>query len=101
MSLKIVPVNTTIAECCKNFEQICFWDSGTYAVPENKLNGNKVIGTLGPNFYTKLCSHLHVKYSLVNGKRKKLIVSPATCRTTPFPINDVRIMLESESEVVH
>lgn len=70
MSLKIVPVNVSLTESCKNFEQICFWDSAMYAVPENRLNGNKVIGTLGPIFYKKICPHLIVKYLLVNGKEK-------------------------------
>lgn len=68
MSLRIIPVNMSIAESCKNFERICFWDSATYAVPENKLNGNKTIGTLGPFFYNKICPNLNIRYSLVNGK---------------------------------
>lgn len=68
MSLKIVPLNVSTAEACTNIERICFWDSATYAVPENKLNGNRIIGSFGPNFYTKICPNLNVKYSMVNGK---------------------------------
>ena len=73
MSLKIVPVNMSTVESCKNFQRICFWDSASYAVPENKLNGNRVIGTLGPTFYKKICPNLNVKYSLVNGKEKIIL----------------------------
>ncbi|XP_037052203.1 proto-oncogene tyrosine-protein kinase receptor Ret [Bradysia coprophila] len=66
MSFKVVPENTSLAESCRNFQRICFWDKAMHAVPENKLNGNKMIGSLGPIFYRKICPNLNVKYSLVN-----------------------------------
>lgn len=69
MSLKISPINMSLTDSCKNFERICFWDSAIYAVPENKLNGNNVIGSFGPMFYRKVCPSLKVRYSLVNGKK--------------------------------
>ncbi|KAJ6647010.1 Proto-oncogene tyrosine-protein kinase receptor Ret, partial [Pseudolycoriella hygida] len=70
-SLKIVPQSVSMAESCKNFEQICFWDSAIYSVPENVLHGNLTIGAIGPNFYEKICPNLSVKYALLNGKQKQ------------------------------
>lgn len=68
MSLKISPINMSLTDSCVDFERMCFWDSAIYAVPENILNGNKVIGSFGPDFYKKLCPSLKIRYSLVNGK---------------------------------
>lgn len=73
MSIKIVPEKTSLVESCKNFERICFWDMAVYSVPENKVNGNKIIGSLGPKFYQKICPNVNVKYSLVNGKWKEYV----------------------------
>uniref|UniRef100_A0A182K5Q1 Cadherin domain-containing protein n=1 Tax=Anopheles christyi TaxID=43041 RepID=A0A182K5Q1_9DIPT len=72
LTLTIDPVKVaedTLDRFCDHHpERACFWDTAQYRVAENEPSG-RMIGTVGPSFYRRLCPQHRPRYELLAGSK--------------------------------